>query len=71
MLVVTTLGSPWWVDWLLLRRPVRNVLKIALLGTCAPGCKFRMVSLYRSEKLSKVTVERFLQRVVRAIQAWG
>lgn len=70
MLVVTTLGSPWWVDWLLLRRPVRNVLKIALLGTCAPGCKFRMLSLYRSEKLSMATVERFSQRVVGAIQAW-
>ena len=70
MLAVTSLGSPWWVDWLLLRRPVRRVLKTALLGTCAPGCRFEMLSLYRSERLAPATVERFSQRVARAIHDW-
>ena len=29
-----------------------RVLKTALLGTCAPQCRFEMLSLYKSEKLA-------------------
>ncbi|WP_428624657.1 NAD(P)H-dependent oxidoreductase, partial [Sedimenticola sp.] len=49
MLAITSLGSPWWVDRLVLRQPVKRVLKTAIVGTCAPQCRFEMVSLYRSE----------------------
>ena len=28
MKVITTLGSPWWVDFFILRKPVKKVLKI-------------------------------------------
>jgi hypothetical protein len=34
-LLATTLGSPWWVDTFILRKPVKKILKIALLGACA------------------------------------
>lgn len=30
--VITTLGSPWWVDKFVLRQPVKRVLRIALLS---------------------------------------
>lgn len=70
VLAVTTLGSPWWVDWLLLRRPVRRVLKTAILGTCAPGCRFEMLSLYQAEKLSSGAVETFAGRVAAALGRW-
>lgn len=70
VLAVTTLGSPWWVDWFILRRPVRRVLKTALLGTCAPACRFDMLSLYKSEKLAPERVRAFAERVERAIQGW-
>ena len=33
MLAVTSLGSPWWVDRLVLRQPVKRVLKTAIVGT--------------------------------------
>lgn len=69
-LAVTTLGSPWWVDWFILRRPVRRVLKTALLGTCAPACRFEMLSLYRSEKLAPETVTAFARRIARTIRHW-
>lgn len=52
MLAITTLGSPWWVDLLVLWKPVRRVLRIALLGACARGCKFEMLSLYKAESLT-------------------
>ena len=67
VLAVTTLGSPWYVDMLLLRRPIRRVLKTAIVGTCAPKAKFRMLSLYNSEKLALERIERFLKRIDSAL----
>src|SRR5690606_24132960 len=29
---ITTLGSPWWVDRFVMRRPVRRMLKTAVIG---------------------------------------
>lgn len=69
-LAVTSLGSPWWVDRLVLRQPVRRVLKTALLGTCAPACRFEMLSLYQAERLAPAEVERFCARITRALANW-
>jgi putative NADPH-quinone reductase len=69
-LAVTSLGSPWWVDRLVLRQPVRRVLKTALLGTCAPACRFEMLSLYQAERLSPAAVERFCARITRTLASW-
>jgi len=63
MKVITTLGSPRWVDLLILRQPVRRVLKTAIRGTCAPQCRFQMLSLYGSESLSKEKVDRFIRKI--------
>ncbi|KKJ78732.1 NAD(P)H dehydrogenase [Kiloniella litopenaei] len=63
MKVITTLGSPRWVDLLVLRQPVRRVLKTAIRGTCAPKCRFQMLSLYDSESLSKEKVDRFIGKI--------
>lgn len=61
--VITTLGSPWWIDFFVLRKPVKRVLKLALLGACTKNCKFKMLSLYNSEKLTKVKVENFVRKI--------
>ncbi len=63
MKVITTLGSPWWVDWFVLRRPIRRILKTAILGTCAPKCRFQMLSLYSSESLTDAKIETFVKRI--------
>jgi putative NADPH-quinone reductase len=65
---VTTLGSPWWVDRFVLRQPVKRVLKLALLGTCAPTCRFEMLSLYQAESLSPDKVSAFRARIGRALK---
>lgn len=70
-LAITSLGSPWWVDRLLMRQPVRRVLKTALLGTCAPACRFEMLSLYEAERLTTAQVQRFSSRLRKALVAWG
>jgi NAD(P)H dehydrogenase (quinone) len=69
-LAITSLGAPWWVDYFVLRRPVRRQLKFALLGTCAPQSSFQMLSLHRSEKLDASQVERFRNRIVATIRRW-
>jgi NAD(P)H dehydrogenase (quinone) len=57
VLVITTLGSPWWIDWLIMRRPVRRILKTAVFGLCAPQAKFKMLSIYSAEKMSGDQIE--------------
>jgi putative NADPH-quinone reductase len=70
MLAVTSLGSPWWVDRLVLRQPVKRVLKTAIVGTCAPQCSFEMLSLYKSEQLTPAQVKRFGERMERVLRRW-
>ena len=69
-LAITSLGSPWWVDRLVMWQPVKRMLKIALLHTCAPACRFEMLSLYKSERLSVSEVEGFCSRIQRALAKW-
>jgi putative NADPH-quinone reductase len=69
-LAVTSLGAPWWVDRLVVRQPVKRQLKTALLGTCAPQCRFRMLSLYQAEKLDPGQVAGFGRRVDAALVDW-
>jgi len=63
MKVITTLGSAWWVDTFIIRKPVKKVLKLALLGACATNCKFKMLSLYKSEKLTQTKVDKFISKI--------
>jgi len=71
VLVVTTLGSPWWVDRLLMRQPVKRVLKIALLGTCAKNSQLKFLSLYKSEKLEKRQISAFRRKIDTVIDSWN
>lgn len=61
--VITTLGAPWWVDFFVLKKPVNKVLKTALLGACVKNCKFKMLSLYKSENLTGSKVENFVKKI--------
>jgi len=63
MKVITTLGSPWWVDFFIMRKPVKKVLKLALLGACTSHCKFKILSLYNSEKLDEEKIEKFIGKI--------
>lgn len=67
VVVVTTMGSPWWVDWLVMHRPVRRILKTAILGTCTVKCAFKMHTLYKSENLGPETVVDFKAAVKRTL----
>lgn len=70
VLAVTSLGSPWWVDWLAMRQPIKRVLKTAIVKSCAPRCRFRMLCIYESESLGSLQVDKFYTRVERALAEW-
>lgn len=63
LIAITTLGSPWWVDWLILRRPVRHVLKKAILSNCAPQASFNFLSFYKTERVAAQKVNAALYRI--------
>ncbi|GLR89769.1 oxidoreductase [Bradyrhizobium iriomotense] len=65
---ITTLGSPWWVDWLLLRQPVRRILKTAILGTCAPKAALTFLPFYKAEKLSQQDVQAAVARMKNVLR---
>lgn len=58
------------VDRLILRCPVRRVLKTAILGTCTPQADCRMFTLYGAERLTSSQVDAFAERIARALAAW-
>lgn len=68
VLVITTLGSPWWVDWLIMRRPVRRILKTAVFGLCAPQAKFKILSFYAAEKPGIQRIEKFRTRLRKLLR---
>jgi NAD(P)H dehydrogenase (quinone) len=70
VLVITSLGSPWWVDRFVMRQPVKRILKTAILGTCAPQAKFEMLSIYSSEKLAPGKVAAFQKKLSDRLTQW-
>jgi putative NADPH-quinone reductase len=70
VLAVTSLGAPWWVDRIVMRQPVKRVLRHAILGACAPEAKLEMLSLYKAERLDAGQVQQFARKVERALMRW-
>lgn len=66
-LVVTTLGSPWWIDRIVMGQPVKRVLKTGLVFACAPQAKFQMLSFHQAETADAAQVDGFVERLRKAI----
>lgn len=67
ILVVTTLGSPFWFDVAIARQPVKQTLRAGLFTSCAPQARFRMLSLHSAENVDAARVARFESRVAKTI----
>lgn len=68
VVAITTLGSPWWVDRLVMRRPVRRILKWGVFKACAPKARFAMLSFYAAEKPQPSRVMRFVGKIRRQMR---
>jgi len=59
VLAVTTLGAPAWIDWLVLRQPLRRVLRLAILKPCAPKARLTWRALHAAEAVAAPRLARF------------
>jgi NAD(P)H dehydrogenase (quinone) len=69
VVAITTLGSPWWVDWLVFWQPVRRILKTAILRTCAPQASLTFLSFYKCKRLSSRHFGAALLRVETTLKS--
>jgi NAD(P)H dehydrogenase (quinone) len=69
VLAVTTMGSPAWIDWLILRQPLRRILHWGILRPCAPKAFVRWYALYRAEAVPPARVAQFEARISRELNA--
>jgi putative NADPH-quinone reductase len=53
VLAVTTMGVPAWIDWLVLRQPVRRILRYAILKPCAPNARLTWRVLHSAETVAE------------------
>jgi NAD(P)H dehydrogenase (quinone) len=74
VLAVTTMGAPAWIDWLVLRRPLRRILRLAIVRPCAPQARVTWRALYKAETVSLARKTRFeaaltadLHRIARSL----
>ncbi|PWK71771.1 putative NADPH-quinone reductase [Aminobacter sp. AP02] len=59
VVAITTLGSPRWVDRLVMGRPVRRILKWGVFKACAPKARFAMLPFYEAERPQQDRIDRF------------
>lgn len=69
VLAVTTMGAPAWIDWLILRRPLRRILHWAIIRPCAPQAHVRWHALYQAEAVQPSRLARFEARLATEIKA--
>lgn len=67
-IAITTQGSPWWVDWIVMWRPVARTLRRGILLACAPQARFRMLSLHGAESITPRKLQKFEGRMREALQ---
>jgi putative NADPH-quinone reductase len=67
VVAITTLGSPRWVDWFVLRQPVKRILKHAIAGACAPQARFHFLAQHSAETLTSQQFEAFAARIRRTL----
>jgi NAD(P)H dehydrogenase (quinone) len=69
VVAITTLGSPWWVDWLVMWRPVRQQLKWGVFKACAPAARFEILSFYGADNPAAERVDTFARKIADRLRA--
>jgi NAD(P)H dehydrogenase (quinone) len=69
VLGITTMGSPAWVDWLIMFRPLQRILRWAIIRPCAPQSYVRSCTLYRAETADPERIARFEAGMTTEIKA--
>ena len=67
VLAVTTMGAPSWIDWLVLRRPLRRILRLAIVKPCAPKARVTWRALHSAETVAPARLQHFETRLAADI----
>lgn len=59
VLAITTMGAPAWVDWLVLRCPLKRILKWGIVRPCAVQARVGWRCLYQAESAGPRHISRF------------
>ena len=51
-------GHPAWIDWLVLRRPLARILRLAILKPCAPKARLTWRVLHGAEAVAEAAQQR-------------
>jgi NAD(P)H dehydrogenase (quinone) len=68
VLAVTTMGAPAWIDWLVLRQPLKRILRLAILKPCAPRARLTWRVLHGAEAMTPQRLARFEATLTADIQ---
>jgi putative NADPH-quinone reductase len=68
VVAVTTMGAPKWIDWLILRQPLKRVLRLAIVRPCAPKARVIWRALHSAETASPDRIARFEATLATDIQ---
>ncbi len=68
VLAVTTMGAPRWIDWLVLRQPLKRILRLAIVRPCAPQARVTWRALHSAEAVDPPRLVRFEARLTADIQ---
>ncbi|NYZ15287.1 NAD(P)H-dependent oxidoreductase [Azospirillum sp. RWY-5-1] len=69
--VLTSFGSPWWINALGLRHPSRRILRVGVVGACAPKARFHWRALYDMDRSTPDTRARFLAAAAADMRRLG
>jgi NAD(P)H dehydrogenase (quinone) len=67
VLAVTTMGAPAWVDWLILRRPLKRILRFAIVKPCAPSARVTWRALHSAEAAAEPRIAKAEARLAADI----
>lgn len=70
-LAFTTLGSPWWIDTLVMWQPVRRMLKIAIAKGCAPQARFAYRALHGADDVDEARAAAFEAAIRQTLAGLG
>jgi NAD(P)H dehydrogenase (quinone) len=68
---ITTLGSPWWIDRFVMWRPVRRMLKIAIVKGCAPRARFSYLALHGADNVEEARAAAFETKIRKMLAGLG
>jgi NAD(P)H dehydrogenase (quinone) len=68
VLAVTTMGAPAWIDWLVLRQPLKRILRLAILKPCAPKARLTWRAMHSAEAVTAPRLARFEATLIADIR---